>query len=196
MFDAKIQEIEPKQIIRYSLTQDGGRVRFSEALDLWESSADFRSFFTKVLIESPFSAFRWETPALTESNAARDFEFVLLDEPAFCSRPTDKKTFAKYFAAADANAGVTSFPSLGRDSILIVPSLQADTAAYGHLSAFVRRAPPEQIDALWRLVGKLMKSQLSDRPVWLSTAGGGVAWLHVRLDSRPKYYGYAPYRNV
>ena len=25
-------------------------------------------------------------------------------------------------------------------------------------------------------------------------AGGGVAGLHVRLDSRPKYYAYAPYR--
>ncbi|MGI9175867.1 MAG: DUF6940 family protein [Rhodothermales bacterium] len=24
--------------------------------------------------------------------------------------------------------------------------------------------------------------------MWLSTAGGGVSWLHVRLDSRPKYY--------
>ncbi len=36
---------------------------------------------------------------------------------------------------------------------------------------------------------------ISDRPIWLSTAGGGVAWLHVRLDSTPKYYGYAPYRD-
>ncbi|MFL6237620.1 MAG: DUF6940 family protein [Thermoanaerobaculia bacterium] len=29
-----------------------------------------------------------------------------------------------------------------------------------------------------------------------STYGGGagVSWLHVRLDDRPKYYGYGPYR--
>ncbi len=33
-------------------------------------------------------------------------------------------------------------------------------------------------------------------PLWLSTAGGGVAWLHVRLDSRPKYYGYSPYKTA
>ena len=26
------------------------------------------------------------------------------------------------------------------------------------------------------------------RPVWLSTEGSGVPWLHVRMDSRPKYY--------
>jgi Family of unknown function (DUF6940) len=29
---------------------------------------------------------------------------------------------------------------------------------------------------------------------FFSTAGAGVAWLHVRLDDRPKYYGYPPYR--
>ena len=33
-------------------------------------------------------------------------------------------------------------------------------------------------------------------PVWVSTAGAGVSWLHVRLDDRPKYYGYQPYRNL
>jgi hypothetical protein len=59
---------------------------------------------------------------------------------------------------------------------------------------FVRQAPPEQIDALWRVVGEKMHSRLNDRPVWLSTAGGGVAWLHVRLDDHPKYYHYREYR--
>ena len=28
------------------------------------------------------------------------------------------------------------------------------------------------------------------------TAGMGVAWLHVRLDDRPKYYGFAEYRRA
>ena len=32
-----------------------------------------------------------------------------------------------------------------------------------------------------------------DAPTWVSTAGGGVAWLHVRLDSAPKYYTHRPY---
>jgi hypothetical protein len=34
------------------------------------------------------------------------------------------------------------------------------------------------------------------KPVWLSTAGAGVSWLHVRLDDRPKYYGYRPYQEA
>ncbi len=30
----------------------------------------------------------------------------------------------------------------------------------------------------------------------VSTNGLGVAWLHVRLDTRPKYYTFQPYRTM
>lgn len=33
-------------------------------------------------------------------------------------------------------------------------------------------------------------------PFWLSTAGMGVSWLHVRLDERPKYYRFQEYRSA
>ena len=45
-------------------------------------------------------------------------------------------------------------------------------------------------------VGGAVQRRLGTKPVWLSTAGAGVSWLHVRLDDRPKYYGYAPYRQA
>ena len=32
--------------------------------------------------------------------------------------------------------------------------------------------------------------------LWVSTSGLGVYWLHVRLDSYPKYYQHAPYKNA
>ena len=38
-----------------------------------------------------------------------------------------------------------------------------------------------------------MLPKRGDAPTWVSTAGGGVAWLHVRLDSAPKYYTHRPY---
>jgi hypothetical protein len=31
------------------------------------------------------------------------------------------------------------------------------------------------------------------RRFWISTSGLGVPWVHVRLDSYPKYYQYRPY---
>ena len=36
-------------------------------------------------------------------------------------------------------------------------------------------------------------SNHNSRPVWLSTSGMGVPWLHMRLDQVPKYYTYEPF---
>ena len=41
-----------------------------------------------------------------------------------------------------------------------------------------------------------LRRRVGVKPVWLSTAGAGVAWVHVRLDDRPKYYGYDAYRRA
>ena len=37
---------------------------------------------------------------------------------------------------------------------------------------------------------KISSGAAAAKPVWLSTSGMGVAWLHFRLDQRPKYYTY------
>ncbi|MEJ2577044.1 MAG: hypothetical protein P8106_10325, partial [Gammaproteobacteria bacterium] len=65
---------------------------------------------------------------------------------------------------------------------------------YPHLAVFLRNAPKDQVRALWLRTAEEMLRHVGDRPTWLSTAGGGVAWLHVRLDRRPKYYSHTPYR--
>jgi len=90
---------------------------------------------------------------------------------------------------------VIEFANLGHDAILIVPCPENSSSDYGHFAAFLRHSGESQQHALWKLVGTAMQRRLSREPVWLSTAGGGVPWLHVRLDDRPKYYGYAPYRD-
>jgi hypothetical protein len=77
--------------------------------------------------------------------------------------------------------------------VLVAPAPRGPAPAYGHLAAFTRRASAAQNHALWRTVGVVLERQIGAEPVWLSTAGGGVSWLHVRLDTRPKYYGFHPY---
>lgn len=194
MFNASIDIIEPSRIMRYRLTRDGVGLSYLEVLNLWQTDAEFRSYYTGLLAASPFSAYRWETPAVTRSASDQLFEFVLLDTPKFSTRSTDRKTFENYFTTDDSDGGIVSFMSLGGDAQLIVPSPRADNKAYGHLAAFLRQAPLPQRDAFWRVVSEAVQSRIAEKPLWLNTAGGGVAWLHVRLDSRPKYYAYAPYK--
>ncbi len=193
-FNATIDCVEPNRVTRYALMHGTHPLTFADVLELWQADAEFRDYYRRLLAESPFVAYRWETPPLTASNATQPFEFVLLNAPAFGSRRTDQTAYAEYFTADDTDCGVVSFANLSGDASLVVPSPRADISAYGHLAAFIRRAPAKQVDALWRIVSQAVRSRMGNKPLWLSTAGGGVAWLHVRLDSRPKYYGYSPYR--
>ena len=84
--------------------------------------------------------------------------------------------------------------SPARTSVPLAPRCQTVPSAYGHLAAFVREAPEAPRHALWQSVGAARARRVGPSPVWLSTAGDGVAWLHVRLDDRPKYYRFEPYR--
>lgn len=177
--------------LRGFVDRDGQRATYEQVIHAWRKDREFRTLFNAALAAAPYSAFRWETPALSLDTQGRHFEFVLLNSPGLASRP-DAVAFADFFAAG--RDGVTVFPNLGGDAVLVVPCPVGEHAAYCHLSAFVRDAPSVQRDALWQAVGQALTERIAATSLWLSTAGAGVSWLHVRLDQRPNYYGYEPYR--
>lgn len=194
MWTPRSERLANGRMIRVSIDLDSSPVSYADVLRRWQDDPDFRSMFNGLLADSPFSAFRWETPPITRATASRPFEFVLLDSPGLANNP-DADAFTEHFSGA-SDCGVVEFPNLGKDAILVVPCPKGPIAAYGHIGAFVRQAPEVQRNGLWKLVGATMQRRLDAKPVWLSTAGAGVSWLHVRLDDRPKYYGYAPYRSA
>ena len=191
MWTARSEELPSGKGRRFAIAIDDRPALFAEVIRAWQGDATFRSLFNSLLADVPYTAFRWETPAATMSTMSQPFEFVLLDCPDLARRP-DRDAFAEYFVVAEA--GIAVFPNLGGDAIMVVPCPVANGAAYGHLAAFVRLAPEAQRHALWQTVGEAMARRVGTKPVWLSTAGAGVSWLHVRLDDRPKYYGFAAYR--
>jgi len=187
-------ESPDKRTLRF-LVQSGDRtLNWNDVLSLWRDSAAFRAAFTNVLAATPFEAFRWETPGITAGDLQTAFECVVKDSPELVTAQ-DPSPFEAHFRRA-GNASVVSFQNLGGDAELLVPCPLAQEAAYTHLATFVRTAPNAQRHALWMEASLAMSRRLDDRPVWLSTAGGGVAWLHLRLDDRPKYYLHQPYRQV
>ena len=178
------------QALRFTLLSDGDCVSISSVLDLWQDNASFRSYFTSLLVNNSFSAYRWETPPISNANADRPFEFVLLRSEAL-DRPVDRTAFEEHFN----QDSIVTFSNLGGDAVMVVPCPIGQQPKYGHLASFLRHAPETQIHKLWQSISAAMHQRLAaDQVVWLSTAGMGVAWLHVRLDSRPKYYGYTPYK--
>jgi hypothetical protein len=191
MWIARNEKLAGRSGIRFSLDSSSGAVTVAEVIQGWRDDADFRTWFNSLLANTPFEAFRWETPSVTTETLSQPFECVVLDSPGL-DRTVDAEAFAEHFHGSAAT--VVSFTNLSGDAVLVVPSPVAEPSAYGHLASFVRRAPESQQQELWKSVGEAMTQRIGAKPVWLSTAGAGVSWLHVRLDNRPKYYGHGPYR--
>ena len=168
-----------------------------EVWQQWRASKDFRLFYNSLLSEHEFGAFFWEHPPYHPSSKDNAYEFVLVDSPSLSRVRPELSPFKEHFTKKES---VVSFSNLGGDARLLVPcpveDEQGDGVHYAHLAAFVRNSPEEQMHTFWNKLGKLCLNHLGGRHKYLSTAGMGVYWLHVRLDERPKYYRFHPYRKA
>ncbi|MEQ8752109.1 MAG: hypothetical protein RID09_01150 [Coleofasciculus sp. G1-WW12-02] len=196
MWKSSVESLNAGRIQKISLLSNSNPILYSEIIQLWQHNQAFRAFFISLLADAPFSAFFWETPAISDATVNQVFEFVLVDSPYLANVQADPSDFARHFAAAGENESIITFPNLGNDALLVVPCPQASTSPYCHLAAFMREAPEHQQHALWQNVGSALEQRLDEHPTWLSTSGLGVYWLHIRLDSRPKYYTYQPYKVI
>lgn len=196
MWQAKIEILEVGRTRKFLIREQGQPLSYGQAIKHWQQDVDFCRFFSDQLAAAPFAAYFWETPPITTATVEQPFEFVLVDSPALADVQPDPNDFQPHFAAVAASEPVVAFANLSGDAFLIAPCSWAPASVYPHLAAFVRLAPALQQQALWRAVGAAVEQRLGSRPLWLSTSGLGVNWLHVRLDTHPKYYTFAPYRKV
>lgn len=183
----------------------GEGVQLSWALfgRLLKNDGRLRALMTKVLQDCPFQAFFWETRPLTGARAESiPFEFMLVNSPTLARVSPNGRPFKDFIAAKKGTTSVEVFANLSGDALLVVPaeSSAVDSTAYAHIANFVRYAPAEQVDLLWTQVSRALEQRIAQRgmevPLWVSTSGLGVYWLHVRIDNRPKYYQHKPYRQM
>ena len=193
-WQAEIETLKGGRVLRVRIRSGGEPASRAGIIQRWRHDPGFCEAFARLLSEAPFEAYFWETPPVTRETLARPFEFVLVDSPELAGLAADRSAFAGYFDGGDPRAETVAFPNLGGDAFLVAPTPRADLGVYPHLAAFSRGAPAAQQQALWKAVGRAVDSILGDRPLWLSTSGLGVAWLHVRLDTHPKYYTFPDYR--
>ncbi len=180
--------------LRYRIARGQVVLSWRELLELLNARDDFRHFFCRLLRRVPYDAYYWETPPITSESQGLGFEFVAVKAPALASLRADPLPFRDQFDAAAPGQDVIVFDNLGGDASLVAPVGIGPMDAYAHLAAFMRRAPDRQQQHFWQTAAATLQTRLGESPTWLSTAGLGVAWLHLRLDTRPKYYSYVPYR--
>jgi len=156
---------------------------------------------TQVVVKAcpSYYAFFFETKGVSSDNASqKQFEFVLVKSNSFerAEANPDPNAFKEHLnCSASKTMTVCSFWNLRSSAKLIAPRQQdgKQLKTFSHLAPFLRGASEEQKVQMWNLVTDEYLNILEERggePVWLSTSGLGVAWLHFRLDKTPKYYTF------
>ena len=145
-------------------------------------------------------------------------QFVVVNAPQLAqfAQTGNPQAFSSHFQP-ESNSPAVVFSNLGNDAVLISPVPfptrthrseksktipSSDSPDYGHLLSFLRSKENEDAAVgviqsafqAWR--DRAVQPNNDNNPFWFSTSGMGVAWLHFRVDSTPKYYTYAPYKSV
>ena len=79
------------QMLRF--LHNDAELGYAGVVDLWQSSAAFRSRFTQALTQAPFEACFWEVWPVTESTARQPFECVIVDSPSLARVAPNARTF-------------------------------------------------------------------------------------------------------
>ena len=193
MWSAERTTIREGWCEKITLYRNGAAASFADVIAAWRHGAEFRDFFIRLLADTPFPAFFWEMPPIRRSATTRFYEFVTIRSDALARMPEDAEAFASKFK--DVTSSVAIFYNLGGDALLVAPRPVSGTASYVHLAAFLRTARKTQQHALFASLASAIKEELrrTTARIWISTSGLGVGWLHIRLDSVPKYYQHRPY---
>ena len=206
-----------QQSVMFSPTElDGGFIKYSSsysfeaALSLLsdqisEVAKSFRSELTAIIgaDHEGFDAVFWECPPCTSTTLAlQKFEFVILptNELTKPSVQLSDVAFLDRLKSAKQGSLAVEFANIGGDSVLVSPIPERQQSShYTHLKAFLRSATTENIDAWLAATAAAYTRTIqgsAGQKVWLSTHGGGVGYLHARIDRRPKYYHYRDYKNA
>ena len=177
-----------------------------EVIDLWRTSTDFRDVFIEALNEEwcyGCEDYYWECAPVVTDSLDNKLELVVKDkgwsDRNGGGRGRDgPETFKAHFAVArEKGKEIAVFNNLGGDAVLVAPVQGAQGSDAGEtLGSFANYAPTKLKHDLFVSLGNEIHKRVSSKPIWVSTNGDGVAWLQVRLDSKPKYYTYSPYKKL
>lgn len=184
-------------------TQDGYIIKlgsgnkqysFNDVIALWKTNMEFAEFWRQSILKLGYPAVFWEVKPINMLTLQEDFECVILPAKQLENIHAQPEVFKQHFKISSP---VANFSNLGNDAILIAPCPTTSPGTiknYAHLISFLTNADAIANKTIWQSLAEEIESQLSLNNLWISTSGLGVYWLHIRLDSYPKYYQYQKYR--
>lgn len=182
-----------EQGARCRFTRSGSALSFAEVIECWQSPKDVETYLNGIK-KLGFNQFYWEHPSLTTKTLDAPYECMVIGTTHFNRREVDTTSFSGHLHKPEP---VVVFDNLGRNARLVVPTLKSDPEHYKHMGAFTSFAPKDQVHCVFNSLGKSVLEEVNKgKPIWLSTAGLGVIWLHIRLDTVPKYYKTKTYKNA
>jgi len=198
MWKAHRQKIDELHGETIAILSRGCTLTAGEVLAGWRDDEAFRNFFIAELAATAFPAFFWEMPPLTRGALSAPFECAVIESDSLAHMRADATAFAEHLDGNEAAATVAVFHNLGGDALLIAPCRISDADCYAHIASFLRTAPVAQQHELFQVLAREAEAMLATTHgrIWISTSGLGVLWVHVRLDSYPKYYQYRRYADV
>lgn len=182
-----------KKKFSFRLNENDKSLSHQQFLTLLSGNDEFINWYNQILANTDFDAFFWENRPVTMARLDEPYECTIVKSEQLSRVSPDSTTFDSYFSS---DSDVVTFPNLGGDAGLVVPCPVADRSVYTQIGSFVRGAPKHQIKEFWKRVGNEMLENIQQEPRWLSTSGLGVYWLHVRIDSVPKYYQTESYKSL
>merc|ERR1712228_274617 len=105
--------------------------------------------FIRILKDSNFGAYFFETPKVTSSTVEKKiFEFVLVKAEALEGVKAEEDTFKSYFDKCGGESNVAAFENLGGDAMLVAPCPQ-ENWDFSSLATFMRTADLDQVNKFW-----------------------------------------------
>jgi len=184
-----------EEVFIFQFTKNGKPFTWKDFIKITkEKDRGFISKLKEAILSTELKTIFFNCPPLTSSILEEKFEMAILEAPGLDGIRTDMYTFEKNLRNKDL---VASFENLGGDALMVcpVPLEGQNKQIYSSLGPFIHGAPMEQQIAFWGDVGSGLSELVNNRTCWLNTEGSGVHFLHMRIDSRPKYYHYLEFSN-
>lgn len=154
---------------------------WSDKIKNWENGTDLVDY-----PENVQNAFIWETSPITKEMNT-EYREIILEHESLDKQIQDYQPFLEHIEDSD-NKYVIHFTNLNGTCKLIVP-MPRKGKSYANLKFFIDSASLNQKIKFWKKVAKQIRKMLKIHDkVWVSTHGLGVSYLHVRIDTIPKYY--------